>query len=106
MMQVIDSKGSLSDTRDTESRAFQPRLMNLHDAAAYLGVSYWTMRDYILDRIVPQVILPCARRRKKGGAVVRRAGDIEARRIYVDRADLDALIEKCRRRQVGLPDNN
>ena len=80
-----------------ESRVPLPRLMNLHAAAAYIGVSYWTMRDYVLDGIVAQVALPCSRRRKKGGAVVRRAGDIDARRVYVDRADLDRLIEKCKR---------
>jgi hypothetical protein len=97
MAKNIDFKGGTDDTRDIESRAFPPRLMNLHDAAAYLGVSYWTMRDYVMDGRVPRVILPCSRRRKKGGAIVHRAGDIDMRRIYVDRADLDALIEKCKR---------
>ena len=79
-----------------QSCAPQPRLMNLHDAANYLGISYWTLRDYIADGLIPRVNLPCSRRRKKGGAVVRRAGDIEARRIYVDRTDLDALIERSK----------
>lgn len=86
----------MEGARDMQSCAPQPRLMNLHDAAAYLGVSYWTMRDYVIDGIIARITLPCARRRKKGGAIVRRAGDIEARRIYVDRTDLDSLIERCK----------
>ena len=68
--------------------------MDLHDAARYIGLSYWTLRDYVADGLIPRVTLPCSRRRKKGGAIVRRAGDTETRRILVDRADLDALIEK------------
>lgn len=96
MAQVVDFKGKIEGARDRESRVPSARLMNLHDAAEYLGVSYWTMRDYVADGIVPHVILPCSRRRKKGGAVVRRAGDTNARRKYLDRADLDRLIEKCK----------
>ena len=40
---------------------FESRLMNLHAAATYIGVSYWTMRDYVADGIVPHFILPCSR---------------------------------------------
>jgi predicted site-specific integrase-resolvase len=97
MTEMIDSKGRTEGTGDMKSRVLYPRLMNLRAAAAYIGVSYWTMRDYVADGIVSHVILPCSRRRKKGGAVVRRAGDIDARRIYVDRADLDALIDRSKR---------
>ena len=97
MLETVDSKGSNHGTPDMKSRACQPRLMNMRAAAQYIGVSYWTMRDYIADSILPSVILPSSRRRKKGGAIVRRAGDMDARRIYVDRADLDALVEKCKR---------
>jgi hypothetical protein len=96
MTAPIDFKGRTEDTRDVESRAFQPRVMNLHAAAAYIGVSYWTMRDYIADGIVPQVTLPCSRRRKRGGAVIRRAGNTATRRLLVDIADLDALIERSK----------
>jgi hypothetical protein len=96
MMKAIDSKGSTEGARDIESGAFLPRLMNLHDAARYLGVSYWTTLDFVHDGILTPVKLPCSRRRKKGGVVVRRAGDIETRRIYVDRADLDALIDRSK----------
>jgi predicted site-specific integrase-resolvase len=93
-METIDFKGRNDDARDMESRAFPPRLMNLHDAADYLGISYWTIRDYVADGIIPKVPLPCSRRRKKGGVVIRRAGDTESSRIYVDRVDLDSLVER------------
>jgi hypothetical protein len=96
MTKSIDFKGGTEGARDMESCAFPSRLMNLHDAANYLGISYWTLRDYIADGLIPRVNLPCSRRRKKGGAVVRRAGDVEARRIYVDRTDLDALIDRSK----------
>jgi predicted site-specific integrase-resolvase len=102
MTKSIDFRGGTEGARDIESCAFQPRLMNLHDAAAYIGVSYWTLRDYVFDGIIARVTLPCARRRKKGGAIVRRAGDMDARRIYVDRADLDALIERCKEHADGF----
>jgi hypothetical protein len=96
MTKSIDFKGETEDAQDIESCAFPPRLMNLHDAAKYLGISYWTLRDYIADGLIPRVNLPCSRRRRKDGVVVRRAGDIEARRIYVDRTDLDALIDRSK----------
>jgi hypothetical protein len=104
-MKTAEFKGKAKDAQDTQSCAFLPRLMNLQAAAAYLGVSYWTMRDYVADGIVPKVILPCSRRRKKGGAVVRRAGDTEARRIYVDRGDLDTLIEKSKGNAYTIDSN-
>jgi predicted site-specific integrase-resolvase len=100
MTEPIDFKAGKSGTRDTESGAFQTRLLNLHEAARYIGVSYWTMREYVLDGIVPRVSLPSSRRRKKGGVVVRRAGDIGARRIYVDRTDLDDLIEQSKQHSL------
>ena len=105
IMEIIDFKGRREGARDTESRMPSPRLMDLRAAARYLGVSYWTARDYVHDGILAEVKLPCSRRRKKGGAVVRRAGDIESRRIYVDRADLDRLIEKCKRQAEQLNNN-
>ena len=95
-MELIDSKGRTDDKRDMQSCASQPRIMNLLDAARYLGISKWTLRDWIADGLIPRVTLPCSRRRKKDGAIVRRAGEIEARRILVDRSDLDALIERSK----------
>ena|SRR5437667_11474935 len=96
MTEVPEGRVETERARDMESRACALRLLNLHDAAVYLGVSYWTVRDYVQEGILPQVKLPCARRRAKGGAVIRRAGDVDARRILVDIVDLDALIARSK----------
>jgi hypothetical protein len=95
-MEAVDNAEVNRRQRDIESRAPRRRLLNLNASAYYLGVSYWTMRDYVQDGVVPAVKLPCARRRLKGGVVVRRAGDVEARRILIDIADLDALIARSK----------
>ena len=60
------------------------RLMDLHTAAAYLGCSYWTLRDLVLGGHVPAVRIPSPR-----------AHDGRAmRRILIDSRDLDRLIER------------
>ena len=64
-----------------------PRLLNLHQAAAYLGCSYWTVRDWVLAGHVPAIDLPPVRPR---------AGDRKKqrlRRVLIDRLDLDTFIE-------------
>jgi predicted site-specific integrase-resolvase len=71
------------------------RLMSLRAGAVYTGIPYWTLREYVLDGLVPSVRLPCTRIRAKGGKVIRHANDeIKSRRIYVDRDDLDQFIEE------------
>ena len=60
------------------------RLLDLDEAAHYLGVSYWTMRDYVHGGIIPKVELPHPR--DPDGRVLRR--------ILIDRNDLDEFIEK------------
>lgn len=102
MAEIGNFKGALDGARDIESCASSPRLMNLRDAARYIGLSYWTLRDYVADGLIPRVSLPCSRRRKAGGAIVRRAGDTETRRILVDRSDLDTLIEKCKEHECAI----
>jgi hypothetical protein len=68
---------------DVRSDAPRTRLLDLKSAGAYLGVSYWTMRDLVFGGIIPSVKIPCTR-----------AGDGRAiRRILVDRCDLDTFIE-------------
>ena len=72
--------------------AIKPRLLNMRQAAAYLGCSFWTARDYILQGLIPVLDLPPLRPRD---------GDRQRktlRRVLVDRADLDAFIESRKRR--------
>lgn len=80
----------------TDQTSDERRLYNLKEAAAYLHLSYWTVRDYVEAGVLPAVKLPCAQRRAKGGAIVRKPGDASARRILIDRRDLDSLIEECK----------
>jgi predicted site-specific integrase-resolvase len=69
------------------------RLLNLYEAATYTGLSYWTVRDYVTDGVIPVVKLPCGRQRTRAGVVARKAGDTSARKILIDKKDLDQLIE-------------
>lgn len=70
------------------------RLVDLHAAATYLGVSFWTVRDYVLQGLIPKVELPALRPRE---GERRRLG---LRRVVVDVRDLDAFVEG-RKRRVG-----
>lgn len=68
-----------------------PRLFNLRQAAAYLGCSFWTARDYVLQGLIPAVNLPPLRSRE--GERPR----TNLRRVLIDKRDLDAFVEsrKC-----------
>jgi hypothetical protein len=83
----IDSAMAERQPRDV----VKPRLLNMRQAAEYLGCSFWTARDYILQGLIPAVDLPPLRPR---------AGDRQRRtlrRVLVDRGDLDAFIESRKR---------
>ena len=85
---IVDSNES--------SDAIRPRLLNMRQAAAYLGCSFWTARDYVLQGLIPAVDMPPLRPRP---------GDRQRktlRRVLVDRADLDAFIESRKRRDGGV----
>jgi len=53
-----------------------PRLLSQHEAASYLGVSYWTLRDLIFRGDFPYLRIK--------------------RRILIDRADLDSYIGRVK----------
>ncbi len=55
------------------------RLLSQQDAACYLGISYWTIRDLVFRRELPFVKI--------------------GRRILVDRVDLDAYLDRSKIRQ-------
>jgi Helix-turn-helix domain len=75
--------------------AVKPRLLNMRQAAEYLGCSFWTARDYILQGLIPVVDMPPLRAREGD----RRRKTL--RRVLVDRADLDSFIESRKRRDNG-----
>ena len=60
--------------------------MDLETAAAYLCLSYWTVRGFIQTGKLPAVEVP-------------RAGDESEsiRRMLIDREDLDAFVDSLRR---------
>jgi excisionase family DNA binding protein len=68
--------GRAGDTQDWVSS----RLLSLHGAADYLGLSYWAVRDLVHAGTLKPVRLPVGSGR-------------ELRRVLLDRRDLDALIE-------------
>lgn len=79
-----------------------PRLLTLKQGAAYVGVSYWTLRDLVLNGTVPAVRVPSGRinsgrnhGQKRQTRVLVPSTDPRLRslrRVLVDRVDLDRLI--------------
>ena len=53
-----------------------PRLLSQREAATYLGISYWTLRDLTFQGEIPHVKI--------------------RRRILVDRLDLDAYLDRMK----------
>jgi hypothetical protein len=62
-----------------------PRLLNLHAAAAYLGLRERKLRELARSGILPRVRIPLPH-------------DGEVRKLLFDRADLDRLIEAWKER--------
>jgi excisionase family DNA binding protein len=58
------------------SSAITPRLLSQQEAASYLGISYWTLRDLVFRRELPFVKI--------------------GRRVLVDRLDLDAYLDRSK----------
>jgi len=61
----------------------EARLLSANEAAKYLGISYWTLRELVWSGALPMVRLP----NKSGGW---------CRRILIDKRDLDQLIERSK----------
>jgi excisionase family DNA binding protein len=53
-----------------------PRLLSQREAATYLGISYWTLRDLVFRRELPFVKI--------------------GRRVLVDRLDLEAYLDRSK----------
>ena len=73
-----------------------PRLLSVDQAAAYLGLSFWTFRELLNAGAVSAVRVPrpnTLRMRE------RRALSDSIRRLLIDRSDLDALVEQWKERR-------
>jgi hypothetical protein len=64
----------------TTSAPLVPRLLDLHTAAAYLGLSHWTVRDLEASGSLSRVRIPLPH-------------DGELRKLLFDRMELDRLID-------------
>ena len=61
----MDTTASNPVVIDAQSRErVKPRLLNIVTAAEYLGCSFWTARDYILQGLIPVVDMPPLRAQK------------------------------------------
>ena len=93
-MQTTENTAQSDRPQDMKAEG-RPRLLSLRQAAAYVGVSYWLLRDYVIDGTLRAVKLPGSRL-KKGGRVVANSKDHHMRKIMLDRSDLDQLIDECK----------
>jgi hypothetical protein len=70
------------------------RLLTVERAAGYLGVSAWTVEQYILDGTLPTTILP----RPKTASAIRTGKRAPLtntlRLVRLDRADLDRFVDE------------
>ncbi len=80
--------------------AIAPRLLDLSNAARYLGISEWTLRDMEHARLLPRVRLPMPADVQKRPRSGRSAGSGELRKLLFDREDLDKLIESWKEREA------
>ncbi len=74
-----------------------PRLLDIHTSAAYLSVGEQTIRDWVCDGVIVPVAMPGSTLRDRKGRVVARPRDRRLVKILVERAELDALIDKQKR---------
>jgi len=97
---IVNKEQPIESDADTSSakaaKRTTGRLMTLRQAAAYSGLSYWLLRDYCLDGILPIVRLPGSRLKGQNGGVSCHSTEHTIRKIMVDREDIDRLIQKCK----------
>jgi hypothetical protein len=98
-IQGIESKSAIGSKKDVESFApsVTPRLLDLHNAARYMSLSYWTVRDLVNTGQLPTVKVPCMFTwNSKKKMRVRVNDGRSVRRVLLDRLDLDRFIEQCK----------
>jgi hypothetical protein len=107
-LSVSPAAESIASTQPSELEApITPRLLNLRQAALYIGVSYWTLRDLVLNGTIPAVRVPSGRinsgrnhGQKRQTRILAPAGDARVqslRKVLVDRFDLDRLIAEWKK---------
>ena len=74
------ARDSISPAPLDRSSAVRPRLLGVREAALYLSLSHWTVRQLVWDGQLPAVRI--------------------GRRLLFDVRDLDALIDRSKRRET------
>ncbi len=90
--ETLAAQGRRARTQDTQSVApGWPRLLNLEEAARYLGISPWTARELVNAGSIPVTSIP-----RPATARMHRRQPIHdtLRRLLIDRCDLDRLVEQ------------
>ena len=62
-----------------------PICVDVKQAAAMLGVSVWTVREYVATGDLPAVKLPATK-----------GAEVQSRRVLIAVADLEAFVTRCR----------
>jgi hypothetical protein len=86
---------SSTPQHDHFSNLHERRLLDVHGAASYLGLSVWTIRDYVARGILRAIQLPASEGRE--GEPPRSK---PLRRVLIDRGDLDRLVDASRGDQL------
>jgi hypothetical protein len=76
-----------------DGSSIAPRLLSLAQAAAYLGLSFWSFRELVNAGDVPLIRIPRPRTMRQHK---RKAKGATLRRTLVDVRDLDALVDRWR----------
>ena len=77
-----------------------PRLMNLEQAAAYLGIGVWTMRELINAGAVAVTRIE---RPRTPSALRHDPVSDTMRRLLIDRAELDDFADRCAKERLSHP---
>ncbi len=81
MSESSNGKGLQSSTLDKKTNGLPaPRLLSYRDASAYMSLSYWSLRELVLNGEIPHL---------KFG-----------KKVLIDRIDLDDWIET--RKEIGV----
>ena len=77
-----------------------PRLLDIHLSAFYGSISESTVRDWIADGLLKPVPMPGSTLRDKRGCIISHSKNRRIAKVLIDRADLDALIDSCKRGEL------
>ena len=93
-------KSAHADRKTKLTVAAWPRLLDIHLSAVYGSVGESTVRDWIADGLLKPVAMPGSILRDKRGCIVAHGRNRRIAKVLIDRADLDSLIDSCKRGEL------